>query len=79
MGFINHIPTLKGDNYGEWIKKIDLAFVCGEVDEMITTSNPTEPQALVRGTTDTDAEWQKKKRDYAPLKISYDLVDSKFW
>ena len=37
MVFINHIPTLKGDNYGEWIKKIDLAFVCGEVDEIITT------------------------------------------
>ena len=51
MGFISHIPTLKGDNYGEWIKKIDLAFVCGEVDEMITTPKP-------RGESDTDAEWQ---------------------
>ena len=61
MGFINRIPTLKGDNYGEWINKIDLAFVCGEVDEMITTPKPTEPPALVRGESDTDAEWQKKK------------------
>ena len=79
MGFINHIPTLKGDNYGEWIKKIDLAFICGEVEEMITTPKPTEPQAPVRGTTDTDAEWQKKEMDYAPLKMSYDLVDTEFW
>ena len=57
MGFINHIPTLKEDNYGEWIKKIHLAFVCGEVDEMITTPKPTELPALMRGTTNTDAEW----------------------
>ena len=75
MGFISHIPTLKGDNYGEWIKKIDLAFVCGEVDEMITTPKPIEG---VRGTTDIDAEWQKKERDYAPLKMSYDRAKTKW-
>ena len=56
MGFINHIPTLKGDNYGEGIKKVDLAFICGEVDEIITTPKLTEPPAPVRGESDTDAE-----------------------
>ena len=78
MGFINHIPTLKEDNYGEWIKKIDLAFVCGEVDEIITTPKPTEPPAPVRGTADTDAEWQQKERDYTPLRMSYDLANAKW-
>ena len=78
MGFINHIPTLKGDNYGEWIKKIDLAFVCGEVDEMITTPKPIEPPAPVRGESDTNAEWQEKERDYAPLKMAYDLQKIKW-
>ena len=78
MGFINHIPTLKEDNYGEWIKKVDLAFVCGEVDEMITTPKPTELPALMRGTTDTDAEWKKKERDYAPLKMACDLKKTKW-
>ena len=62
MGFINHIPTLKGDNYGEGIKKVDPAFVCGEVDEIITTPKPTEPPAPVRGESDTVAEWQEKQR-----------------
>ena len=57
MGFINHTPILKGDNYGKWIKKIDLAFVCGEVDEIIKEPKPTEPPALVRGTDETDADW----------------------
>jgi len=31
MSYIKDIPTLKGDNYDEWWKKIDLAFICGEV------------------------------------------------
>ena len=57
MGFINHIPILNGDNYGEWIKKIDLAFVCAEVDEIIKEPKPTEPPAPVRRTDETDADW----------------------
>jgi hypothetical protein len=32
MCFIKDIPLLKDDNYTEWKKKIDLAFVLAEVD-----------------------------------------------
>jgi hypothetical protein len=32
MGCIKVIPTLKGDNYIEWRRKLDLAFILGEVD-----------------------------------------------
>ena len=78
MGFINHTSILKGDNYGKWIKKIDLAFVYGEVDEIIKEPKPTELPALVRGTDDTDADWQKKQRDYALLKMSFDLSNTKW-
>jgi hypothetical protein len=35
MGFIKDIPSLKGDNYTEWKKKIDLAFVLVEVDWVV--------------------------------------------
>ena len=45
---------------------------------MIITPKPTEPPAPVRGTTDTDAEWQKKERDYAPLRMSYDSSNAKW-
>ena len=68
----------KGDNYGEWIKKIVLALVYGEVDEIITTPKPTEPPAPVRGTADTDVEWQQKERGYAPLRMAYDLANAKW-
>jgi len=32
MGCIKDILILKGDNYTEWKKKIDLAFILVEVD-----------------------------------------------
>ena len=48
------------------------------MDEIITTPKPTEPLAPVRGTNDTDAECQKKERDYAPLRMSYDLANIKW-
>uniref|UniRef100_I1P606 Uncharacterized protein n=1 Tax=Oryza glaberrima TaxID=4538 RepID=I1P606_ORYGL len=32
MGCIKDIPTLKGDNYEEWKRELDLAFILGEVD-----------------------------------------------
>jgi hypothetical protein len=73
MGFIKDIPPLKGDNYAEWKKKIDLAFVLAEVDRVVTTPCPTEPVAPVRETTKSDADWQKKERDHAPIQMAYDL------
>ena len=42
MGCIKEIPTLKGDNYMEWKKKIDLAFIWAEVDWVVTSPCPTE-------------------------------------
>jgi hypothetical protein len=34
---IKDVPTLRGDNYTEWRKKVDLAFVCAEVDWVVDT------------------------------------------
>jgi hypothetical protein len=32
MSCLKDVPMLRGDNYTEWRKKVDLAFVCPEVD-----------------------------------------------
>jgi hypothetical protein len=32
MNYIKDVPTLRGDNYIEWRKKVDFAFVCAEMD-----------------------------------------------
>ena len=57
MGCIKEIPTLKGDNYTKWKKKIDLAFILAEVDWVVTSPCPTEPVAPVRETNEADAPW----------------------
>ena len=55
MGYIKEIPTLKGDNYTEWKKKIDLDFIFAEVDWVVTSPCPTKPVAPVRETNEADA------------------------
>jgi hypothetical protein len=77
IGFIKDIPPLKGDNYTEWKKKIDLAFVLVEVDWVVTTLCPTEPVAPVRETNESDADRQKRERDHALILMAYDLQKQK--
>ena len=37
MSCLKEVPMLRGDNYTEWWKKVDLAFVCAEVDWIVDT------------------------------------------
>jgi hypothetical protein len=37
MSCLKDVPTLRGDNYTEWRKKVDLAFVCAKVDWVVDT------------------------------------------
>ena len=68
MGCIKEIPTLKGDNYTEWKKKIDLAFILAEVDWVVTSPCPTEPVAPVTKTNEADAAWATRERDFESQK-----------
>ena len=77
-GCIKEIPTLKGDNYTEWKKKIDLAFILAEVDWVVTSPCPTEPVAPVRETNEADAAWATRESDFASQKMSYDLEHRKW-
>jgi hypothetical protein len=38
MSCLKDVPMLRGDNYTEWRKKVDQAFVCAEVDWVVDTS-----------------------------------------
>ena len=63
MGCIKDVPTLRGDNYTEWRKKVDLAFVCAEVDWVVDTPQPTKPAEPVKEANDDDDAWEKKQRE----------------
>jgi hypothetical protein len=52
MSCINDVPSLREDNYTEWRKKVDLAFVCAEVDSVVDTLQPVKPPELVKGDKD---------------------------
>ena len=45
------------------------------MDWVVTTPCPREPVAPVR---ETDAAWQNRERDFAPVKMSYDLEHRKW-
>ena len=54
MSCIKDVPTLRGDNYSEWRKKVDLAFVCAAVDWVVDTPQSVKPIEPVRDEKDDD-------------------------
>jgi hypothetical protein len=62
MSCLKDVPTLMGDNYTEWRKKVDLAFVCAEVDWVVDSPQPVKLIEPVRDAKDDDAAWDKRKR-----------------
>ena len=60
MSCLKDVPMLRGDNYTEWRKKVDQAFVCAEVDWVVDTPQPVKPKEPVREATDDESAWQKK-------------------
>jgi hypothetical protein len=62
MSCLKDVPTLRGDNYTEWRKKVDLAFVCAEVDWVVDTPHPVKPIELVRDARMTMQHGRKRKR-----------------
>jgi hypothetical protein len=59
-------------------RKLDLAFILGEVDWVVTAPCPTEPEAPLRGADEDDAAWQTREQDFSSLKMSYDLEKVKW-
>ncbi|XP_037431359.1 uncharacterized protein LOC119297832 [Triticum dicoccoides] len=78
MSCLKEVPTLRGDNHTEWRKKVELAFVCADLDWVLDEPQPIRPTEPVRETTEDDATWAKRKGDYAPLEMSYIIANQKW-
>ena len=78
MSCLKDVPTLRVDNYTEWRKKVELAFVCADLDWVVDEPQLVRLAEPVREATDDDAALAKKKGDYAPLEQSY-LIDNQKW
>ena len=78
MSCLKEVPTLRGDNHTEWRKKVELAFVCADLDQVVEKPQPVRPTEPIREVTDDDATWAKKREDYAPLEMSY-IIENQKW
>jgi hypothetical protein len=78
MSCLKDVPALRGDNYTEWRKKVDLAFVCAEVDWVVDTPQPVKPIESVRDAKDDDVAWDKNKKDHASVELAYVLENQKW-
>jgi hypothetical protein len=76
---INDIPILKGDNYHEGYRKLDVYFIMGELDWVLATQTPTEPVTPVRQDTDTDASWKQTELFYKKAKPNYERLYAKWF
>ena len=63
MSSISIVPTLNAENHKEWSRKVNLAFVCAELDWVLKETQPVLPPQPVRDEKDDDAAWEKKQRD----------------
>ena len=77
MVSIKDIPILKGDNYNEWYKKLDIFFTMAELDWVLTAPVPVEPERPVRGEDVTDASWKQTELAYRASKQRYDADHAK--
>ncbi|XP_044950273.1 uncharacterized protein LOC123399946 isoform X2 [Hordeum vulgare subsp. vulgare] len=73
MSCLKDVPTLKGDNYSEWNKKVDMTLVCVEVDWILEKPQPVKHSEPVRDANDDDDAWEKKKWDHATVEMSYSI------
>ncbi|XP_066323979.1 uncharacterized protein [Miscanthus floridulus] len=78
IAFISHIPPLEGGNYRLWREKYELALALSENNLALTSLCPTEPVDLVREENKSDADFTARQRDYAKVRMKYD-VERKKW
>ncbi|XP_044972691.1 uncharacterized protein LOC123440181 [Hordeum vulgare subsp. vulgare] len=73
MSCLKEIPTLRGDNYSEWRKKVDMALCIAEVDWVLEEPQPVAPAEPVREADEDDESWDKKQSDYGKEDMSHSI------
>jgi hypothetical protein len=66
MSSINKVPILNAENHKEWIRKVDLAFVCAELDSVLKEPQPVHPQKPERDEKTMMLHGQRNKEIMLP-------------
>jgi hypothetical protein len=78
---LNHlsvIQPLNGSNYGSWRETIEIVLALLEIDFALTTDAPKEPKRPVLHDGDTAQAFATRERDFAPIRMAYDLERAKW-
>jgi hypothetical protein len=73
---LNHlsvIQPLNGSNYGSWRETIEIALALIEIDLALTTDALKEPEKPVLRDGETAQAFATRERDFAPIRMAYDL------
>jgi hypothetical protein len=73
---LNHlsvIQPLNGSNYGSWRETIEIVLPLMEIDLTLTKDAPKEPKKHVIHDGETAQAFASRERDFAPIRMAYDL------
>jgi hypothetical protein len=73
MNHLSAIQLLNGSNYGSWRETIEIALTLMEIDLVLTTDAPKEPEKPVLHDDETAQAFATRERDFTPIKMVYDL------
>jgi hypothetical protein len=78
---LNHLSTiqpLNGSNYGSWRETIEIALALMEIDLALMADAPKEPEKPVLRDGETVQAFATCERDFAPIRMVYDLEHVKW-
>ena len=73
MSCLKDVPTLRGDTYSEWRKKVDMALCIAEVDWVLEEPHPVAPSEPFRDADEDEESWEKKQWDCGKEEMSYSI------
>jgi hypothetical protein len=78
LNHLSAIQPLNGSNYGSWRETIEIALALMEIDLALTADAPKEPEKPVLRDGEIAQAFATRERDFAPIRMAYDLERAKW-
>jgi hypothetical protein len=78
LNHLSAIQPLNGSNYGSWRETIEIALALIKIDLALTADAPKEPEKPVLRDGESAQAFATRERDFASIRMSYDLERAKW-
>jgi hypothetical protein len=78
LNHLSAIQPLNRSNYGSWRKTIEIALALMEIDLALTADAPKEPEKPVLRDGESAQAFATRERDFASIRMAYDLERAKW-